>query len=190
MTTTAVETTSTGTGKRCSACGETKPADAFGRRSYGSLRSRCRACDSALAIERRREIETDETEVPIVRWPEIRPLNPDLAEAQADLAESVAWAASVGLRIPCKDGESRLWLDDDDEVQRKAAALCASCPLLASCRDFATRFPREAGVLGGLTERERRKRKRSTPGARNVPGAPARNMPGALHTTDTGASVA
>jgi WhiB family transcriptional regulator, redox-sensing transcriptional regulator len=39
----------------------------------------------------------------------------------------------------------------------EAKAVCARCPVLAECRDFALGTGDDFGVLGGLTPAERRK---------------------------------
>lgn len=42
-----------------------------------------------------------------------------------------------------------------------AKAVCASCPVATECLDWALESGQEAGVWGGLSEDERRARKRS-----------------------------
>ncbi|NCT90153.1 hypothetical protein GXB85_04190 [Cellulomonas sp. APG4] len=51
-----------------------------------------------------------------------------------------------------------LWTSESTAEQRVAARLCWGCPALGACREYGTTTdPREvAGVLGGLTETQRR----------------------------------
>ena len=46
---------------------------------------------------------------------------------------------------------------DDDTLAEQAKEICAMCPVLAQCRDFALTTREKHGVWGGLTERERRR---------------------------------
>ncbi|WP_433893388.1 WhiB family transcriptional regulator [Streptomyces sp. CA-111067] len=43
---------------------------------------------------------------------------------------------------------------------QRAKAVCAGCPVIESCREWAMRTGQDAGVWGGLSEEERRSLKR------------------------------
>lgn len=60
--------------------------------------------------------------------------------------------------VPCRADDqlpAAIWTSDDAAVQRAAALACLECPVLRECRRYALAHPAEAGVLGGLTERDR-----------------------------------
>lgn len=50
-----------------------------------------------------------------------------------------------------------MWTSDDPADQDAAARLCRTCPAVQACRDFIAAHPREHGVYGGSTERDRRR---------------------------------
>ena len=56
-----------------------------------------------------------------------------------------------------------LQVEGDVAVPQIAAAksICAACPVLAQCLDFALEARQDYGVWGGLTEDERRSLRRS-----------------------------
>lgn len=83
----------------------------------------------------------------------------------------------------CRDADPELFFPDGDissaRVQVKTAKLiCRSCPVSATCLNWALASGQEAGIWGGLTENERRRLPRRGPfstGRRLTDGAlPAR----------------
>lgn len=61
--------------------------------------------------------------------------------------------------VPCLDAapEDRgLWTSEDGEDQAFAARLCLECHGRTACAAFGRAWPKEAGVYGGATERDRR----------------------------------
>ncbi|HLI25392.1 MAG TPA: WhiB family transcriptional regulator [Acidimicrobiales bacterium] len=46
--------------------------------------------------------------------------------------------------------------DDKDARERRAKAICASCPVRRACLDYAVRIREPHGIWGGLNENERR----------------------------------
>jgi WhiB family redox-sensing transcriptional regulator len=46
--------------------------------------------------------------------------------------------------------------DDKDARERRAKAICASCPVRRACLDYAVRIREPHGIWGGLNEAERR----------------------------------
>jgi len=48
--------------------------------------------------------------------------------------------------------------DDREMRERRAKAICRSCPVLAECRDYALSIREPHGIWGGLNEAERRLR--------------------------------
>jgi WhiB family redox-sensing transcriptional regulator len=71
----------------------------------------------------------------------------------------------------CADADPELFFPERNSYAREAKAICAECPVLEACRDYAMRSPVGlAGVWGGTTEQERR----YTPIAAKKPGFPER----------------
>lgn len=48
--------------------------------------------------------------------------------------------------------------DDKDLRERRAKAICGSCPVRRSCLEYALRIREPHGIWGGLNEAERRAR--------------------------------
>ncbi|NYI41502.1 WhiB family transcriptional regulator [Demequina lutea] len=60
--------------------------------------------------------------------------------------------------VPCFNGDEtphELWTSDDTQEQKAAATACGQCPVLEQCRQYGIDHPKESGVYGGLTERQR-----------------------------------
>lgn len=75
------------------------------------------------------------------------------------LADALDHVQEVGGHVPCRAGDlaqTRGWIATSPAEQRVAAAACADCAALAMCREYAESNPLEAGVLGGLTEFDRK----------------------------------
>lgn len=68
---------------------------------------------------------------------------------------------SMGWRLKgsCQGSDPRTFYPppDDDSLAEEAKAICALCPVLIQCREFALSTREKHGVWGGLTERERRR---------------------------------
>jgi len=76
-----------------------------------------------------------------------------------DLADAVDHAQHAGNLIPCREGglrATRGWISSRPDEQRTAAVKCGSCAALAMCREYVAANPAEAGVLGGVTEFDRK----------------------------------
>lgn len=57
-------------------------------------------------------------------------------------------------RAACADADPDLFFDSKAAARR----ICASCPILEACQKWSLAFPgRLHGVIGGLTEGERRR---------------------------------
>ncbi|MBO1751718.1 WhiB family transcriptional regulator [Actinotalea sp. BY-33] len=81
-------------------------------------------------------------------------------EARAALLEhldalSAAGHPAVCWTVPLTD--RAVWTSDDATDQQHAANLCGPCPALTACRTYGLAHPKEAGVIGGLTEPQRRR---------------------------------
>jgi len=81
------------------------------------------------------------------------------AEHRAALLAVVDRWQDHGLRIPCREHPAP-WTSDDTDAQDRAAAACDGCPALDPCHAYGAAWPREAGVYGGRTERDRAPRPR------------------------------
>lgn len=73
------------------------------------------------------------------------------------LAEVSEWT----LRAKCRDMADALFPEGKD--QKRARTVCAGCPVRSECLAEALDNRIEWGVLGGMTERERRALLRSRP---------------------------
>lgn|GEM_PF-2094031 len=74
------------------------------------------------------------------------------------LAGRVAGVLERGLSVPCHEPQTvpvGWWTSEEHHEQRLAAESCQRCPLQLPCRRYGIGHPKEAGVYGGLTERER-----------------------------------
>ncbi|WP_131104730.1 WhiB family transcriptional regulator [Ornithinimicrobium sufpigmenti] len=65
-------------------------------------------------------------------------------------------------RAACRDRNAELFFHSDHERgpsramrTAKAKAVCATCPVMALCRDYALAQPEPYGIWGGLDEQER-----------------------------------
>jgi WhiB family redox-sensing transcriptional regulator len=65
------------------------------------------------------------------------------------------WVADAA----CRGCETHLFFPNrrDLESIQRAKEVCLSCPVLESCRRWALGRPRERGIWGGTTERERQR---------------------------------
>lgn len=59
----------------------------------------------------------------------------------------------------CRDADPDLFFPEDRTRVEEARAICAGCPLLASCQDWALRHERH-GIWGATTAGERRSARR------------------------------
>lgn len=67
-----------------------------------------------------------------------------------------------GRRIPCRDARPdvrAMWTSGDPEDQDQAATRCVGCPAVRECDAYGLAYPREVGVYGGRTERDRKQRR-------------------------------
>lgn len=68
-------------------------------------------------------------------------------------------ARAERLPVPCQDvgpADGALWTSEDQGDQRLAARLCEPCAGREACEAYGRAWPKEAGVYGGMTERDRR----------------------------------
>lgn len=75
----------------------------------------------------------------------------------ADLAESTAWQEEA----LCAQTDPEAFFPERGASPRQAKKVCAQCPVQAECLDFALEHNETFGVWGGLTEKERRRLRRS-----------------------------
>lgn len=57
--------------------------------------------------------------------------------------------------LPCQNADPRFWFPPHGGPHPPAALLCAGCPLLNQCAEYALKFDLY-GIWGGLNRRERR----------------------------------
>lgn len=77
-------------------------------------------------------------------------------------------------RAACRDSDPDLFFPAGStgpalEEIRAAKALCATCPVQDQCLAFALETNQDAGIWGGLSEDERRERRRKVAQARPRP---------------------
>ena len=61
--------------------------------------------------------------------------------------------------VPCFNGNTQQrahWTSDSAAECTSAARECGACPVVIQCRQYGVDHPKETGVYGGLTEKERR----------------------------------
>ena len=76
------------------------------------------------------------------------------------LAEAMEQAPTIP---PCTNTDPELFFPDQDDginLYMVAKQLCAQCPVMKQCLEYALKTNEEFGVWGGLTAYERRKLKR------------------------------
>jgi hypothetical protein len=85
----------------------------------------------------------------------------DRTEARRALVDYLQHLEDNGHTPVCWQADPRTqaaWTSDDHTEQATAARACQDCPALTACREYGRTFPRERGVYGGVTERDRKKR--------------------------------
>ena len=66
-------------------------------------------------------------------------------------------------RALCDADDTAMFFSDDPVRRSSAKALCASCPVIGECRQYALDRPQLKGMWGGLTDSERNAVRASTP---------------------------
>ncbi len=83
-------------------------------------------------------------------------------------AEPPPWHHSAA----CRGLSAELFYPLDDEAVAAAKAVCAACPVVAECLEYAISVREKDGIWGGATERERRsiirRRRRAAARAREL----------------------
>lgn len=67
-------------------------------------------------------------------------------------------ARDRGIKLPCTQHDPALWYPEGATEQAAASAaraVCMTCPLRETCRDYALGTPEPYGIWGGLTETNR-----------------------------------
>lgn len=80
----------------------------------------------------------------------------DLASTLEDLAVRPAWHDDAA----CRGQGTEPWFPDRGDDVRPAKAVCHTCPVQQECLDAAEQ--ERHGIWGGLSERQRRRLRRST----------------------------
>lgn len=60
----------------------------------------------------------------------------------------------------CARLDPNLWFAPGAVEHREAKKICRGCPVRSECLAYAMNVPVDHGIWGGLTERERRRRRR------------------------------
>jgi WhiB family redox-sensing transcriptional regulator len=79
----------------------------------------------------------------------------EMTERQPDVREpdvfDTAWQAAGA----CRGADTRLFFPVNDDAAAEAKAICAGCPVVEECREWAIATRQRDGVWGGLTGIER-----------------------------------
>ncbi len=67
--------------------------------------------------------------------------------------DNLGWQMHPGR--PCAEGYAEHWFPEGSPTDDYAAKLCAGCPVLQQCGDFALRTGETDGIWGGMTPRQR-----------------------------------
>lgn len=81
-------------------------------------------------------------------------------------AANSSWHSEARCRQPGVDPEIFFPVGETGpalRLIREAKTLCAQCPVIAQCRDYALRAGEPDGIWGGLTTTERRRVRRRRP---------------------------
>ena len=74
-----------------------------------------------------------------------------------DADENQGWRAQA----KCLGADFDLFFPERGKSTREAKAVCRACPVREECLDFAMRNGERFGIWGGLSERERRRLRRT-----------------------------
>ncbi|MDQ3877780.1 MAG: WhiB family transcriptional regulator [Actinomycetota bacterium] len=64
----------------------------------------------------------------------------------------------------CAGGDPDLWFSVGAFEHKQAKMICRRCPVKRQCLTYAMEAPVDHGIWGGMTERERRRHRRTAPG--------------------------
>ena len=64
----------------------------------------------------------------------------------------------------CAGSDPDLWFSVGAFEHKQAKMICRRCPVRRQCLTYAMDEPVDHGIWGGMTERERRRHRRSAPG--------------------------
>lgn len=64
-------------------------------------------------------------------------------------------------RALCREVDTEVFFPDKGGSTREAKRVCATCEVRTQCLDYALQRDERFGIYGGLSERERRKLRRS-----------------------------
>lgn len=76
----------------------------------------------------------------------------ELGLLAAPVLEERPWAVFAA----CREADAELFFPGTREQERRALAVCATCPVADDCLAYALDSRERFGVWGGTTERERR----------------------------------
>lgn len=136
--------------RTCSKCGETKPAEAFGKRNGGRwYKSWCRPCESAARLEYARRDPRSPEERSLAYWRRAIKREYGITEADYDrmLAEQGGRCA-ICAATECGGGRARFCIDHDHETGAVRGLLCNRCnAAIGRMEDSADLLARAADYL-------------------------------------------
>jgi hypothetical protein len=81
--------------------------------------------------------------------------DPGRAEAYRGLLREIEKHERAGRDVPCRALPHLGWTSDEDDQQRRAVVLCASCPVVLICSAYVDEFPEPSGGWAGATSEDR-----------------------------------
>ena len=70
------------------------------------------------------------------------------------------WNVEWQLEAACRGCDPDIWFPTRGKDVHEGKTICATCPVLVECRDWADFYAERRGIWGGLTWNERRRVKR------------------------------
>lgn len=89
------------------------------------------------------------------------PLPRDQEAAHTRLMVELDLHQEDGLRIPCRESQTGLWISTKTSEQREAEENCGACPALRTCRAYALAYNEPTGVWGGMNTNAREQHRKA-----------------------------
>jgi hypothetical protein len=94
----------------------------------------------------------------VVTMARILGMDEEHARDLGSLLDHLTQARKDGQAVPCQETtDPRPWTSDNAAEAGRAIHACYVCDMVAECRAYGVAYPKETGIIGGLTPAERRK---------------------------------
>jgi hypothetical protein len=85
-------------------------------------------------------------------------MDEEQASDLGSLLDHLTEARKHGRHVPCQEAsDPRPWTSDNAAEAGRAIHACYLCDMVAECRAYGVAYPKETGIIGGLTSSERQK---------------------------------